>query len=73
MAYLFLSQHHKANAGEWSCETYCSKDYRGLCLSANVSAHTSESHMDTMQEYYFSPLFINCYGGYLHLKVLSLK
>lgn len=27
MAYLFLSQHHKTNAGEWSCETYCSEDY----------------------------------------------
>lgn len=73
MAYLFLSQHHKANAGEWSCETYCSKDYRGMCLSANVSARVFDSHKDTMNACYFSPLFITCCGGYLHLIFLSLK
>ena len=44
MAYLFLSQQHKANAGEWSCDTYCGKDYRGLCLSTNVRQHTLDTH-----------------------------
>lgn len=37
MAYLFLSQHHKTNAGEWSCETYSSKD------DTTVSAHSFSS------------------------------
>lgn len=47
MAYLFLSQHHKANAGEWSCETYCSKDYREF-VCKGVSTHTLDTHSKTI-------------------------
>lgn len=43
MAYLFLSQHQRANAGEWSCDTYGSEEYRGLWLSANVRPHTLDA------------------------------
>lgn len=39
MAYLFLSQHHEANAREWSCDTYGSEEYEGLRLSANTCQH----------------------------------
>lgn len=53
MAYLFLSQQHKANAGEWSCEAYCGKDYRGLCLSKNMGQHPLDSHSRTIHAYFF--------------------
>lgn len=46
MAYLFLSQHQRANAGEWSCDTYGSEEYRGLWLSANVRPHTLDARFN---------------------------
>lgn len=45
MAYLFLSQLHKANAGECSWETYGSKDGGGMRLSANMCQHSLNAHL----------------------------
>lgn len=60
MAYLFLSQHHKTNAGE-SCETYCSKDdpFRVNTYSSSISVHLLAFKFATCCSFSFAFVLLN--------------